>query len=958
MDEPVIRYALVRDRLEWEGASSGLDQEPGGALVLARTPASPGGLEMVEESAQDAVASGIAVDGYGRIYLSNTGANQIAVVDEVCSTRVVTPGEGRAGSAPGSFSGPAALLVHDDALFVADSGNGRIQELALPSLHVRMIRGEGLLSPIGIARDSDGRFYILDAGLNSILRFDDRWMHDTAYASSDAGAQSGARFIATGGDDLLFVSWAEAGQSGLSAFRKDGTRLSVLAAPAPFSPGALAADSSRLYVTNADGTVLVFDARTLLFIGVVPGYRGPASAMALDQAGNLYLKPRAGNAQPSTVKGRVYTAVGDDGTRFVVAAGSDHISVLDANGVPRPDLQPPAPFAAGPLAAGAQRLYAANARDRSIVAFDSNTLSFSGSVPGYYGLVAALSVDGGGSLHLQSEAGDAFYRLTLDSAHVAQGTLQAGPLDAGQATSWLRLRVDADAPEGTEVIVDTAVSTDTTPPDPTTYQRAVSLDLLLSDPRGASGAPLRYLWVRVTLASTDPRLTPRLLQIEAQTPGRSYIEDLPAVYRRGDANSGFLQRWLELARAQVEDVEHRLDDLADHFDPHMAPEDELRALGTWIAFEWPVTASGESLRRGLADAWNAYGRRGTLTGLADLIALYSGVRPEIIEAYRARHLWRLGDGALGFDTGLAPALPDGMVVPGPTLANPDCAGLTRELFAGIDLEGPPLPQSDPAIDPVIDFSFSSLNCSIRWTGQIQPLYSEIYTFYTRGADGTRLWIDEQLIIDAWTLNPGESRGFIRLESGRWYRIALEYYHSQRSPASASIQLGWSSASQQRQVVPSRQLYAVFDETVTLEIRSPLAAPPDLAIVGETVVGAHGPLTPDQFGEPLFTDTAHRFTLRFPASYCPDATSREMIRQLVEREKPAHTDAHICYTRPQFLVGVQAEIGRDAVLGEPAGALVLGETTLGLTSIVKEDDRDPTPFRIGQRDRLAVDTKLE
>ena len=62
------------------------------------------------------------------------------------------------------------------------------------------------------------------------------------------------------------------------------------------------------------------------------------------------------------------------------------------------------------------------------------------------------------------------------------------------------------------------------------------------------------------------------------------------------------------------------------------------------------------------------------------------------------------------------------------------------------------------VDPQINFNWSNgntpgtgglgaVNYSVRWTGQIQPTYSENYTFYLNSDDGSRLYINGQLIID-------------------------------------------------------------------------------------------------------------------------------------------------------------------------------------------------------------------
>lgn len=98
--------------------------------------------------------------------------------------------------------------------------------------------------------------------------------------------------------------------------------------------------------------------------------------------------------------------------------------------------------------------------------------------------------------------------------------------------------------------------------------------------------------------------------------------------------------------------------------------------------------------------------------------------------------------------------------------------------------------------------------SVRWTGQIEPLYSETYTFQTRSDDGVRLWIDNQLIINQWNDHaPTNHTGTITLEAGVLYDIRMEYYENF---GGAVAQLSWSSPSQSLQIVPTSQLYAADD----------------------------------------------------------------------------------------------------------------------------------------------------
>jgi phage tail-like protein len=70
-------------------------------------------------------------------------------------------------------------------------------------------------------------------------------------------------------------------------------------------------------------------------------------------------------------------------------------------------------------------------------------------------------------------------------------------------------------------------------------------------------------------------------------------------------------------------------------------------------------------------------------------------------------------------------------------------------------------------------------------------------------------------------------------------------------------------------------------------------------------------TPDV--EPMNWD-AHQFTVLYPASPYGSGDVERQITELVEREKPAHTQASICPLLPRFRIGVQSTIGTDSVVG--------------------------------------------
>ena len=118
------------------------------------------------------------------------------------------------------------------------------------------------------------------------------------------------------------------------------------------------------------------------------------------------------------------------------------------------------------------------------------------------------------------------------------------------------------------------------------------------------------------------------------------------------------------------------------------------------------------------------------------------------------------------------------------------------------------------IDPNVNFSWAggSPDPSIpvdwfvaRWTGQVQPLYSQDYTFYTTSDDGVRLWVDGKLIVDHWQTGGGQNYTAIvsNMVAGKKYDIRLEYFDQ---TSTATMILQWSSTSQLKEPIAMSQLY--------------------------------------------------------------------------------------------------------------------------------------------------------
>jgi hypothetical protein len=157
------------------------------------------------------------------------------------------------------------------------------------------------------------------------------------------------------------------------------------------------------------------------------------------------------------------------------------------------------------------------------------------------------------------------------------------------------------------------------------------------------------------------------------------------------------------------------------------------------------------------------------------------------------------------------------------------------------------------VDPVIDFIWTNGTMpdlsnglyTVRWTGQVQPQFSETYFFAVASDDGCRLWVNDQLLINKW-----QSQGLttwtnaIALQAGTRYDLKLEYL---QAGGAAQAHLYWYSPSQSEQVIPNTCLYPTnsigsASSNAPSVVTSALSA---VAFLGQpfsfTVTGANTPL---------------------------------------------------------------------------------------------------------------------
>lgn len=173
------------------------------------------------------------------------------------------------------------------------------------------------------------------------------------------------------------------------------------------------------------------------------------------------------------------------------------------------------------------------------------------------------------------------------------------------------------------------------------------------------------------------------------------------------------------------------------------------------------------------------------------------------------------------------------------------SGLAGEYFNQKDLTLSAIPANwsvtATRTDPGVNFQWGNgapglpgINAdafSIRWTGYVTAPTTEAYTFYATVDDGVRLWINGNLVINAWWIQaPTEYASVpINLTQGVPVSIKMEYAEH---GGGAMAELRWSSASTPKNILSDAYLKPTLNPPPPFTT-SPATAPLTLSVVPAT-----------------------------------------------------------------------------------------------------------------------------
>jgi phage tail-like protein len=113
-------------------------------------------------------------------------------------------------------------------------------------------------------------------------------------------------------------------------------------------------------------------------------------------------------------------------------------------------------------------------------------------------------------------------------------------------------------------------------------------------------------------------------------------------------------------------------------------------------------------------------------------------------------------------------------------------------------------------------------------------------------------------------------------------------------------------------------------------------------------------TPDPLRDPFFI-YAHKFSVYVQAGDVRSELIERMMRYLIEREKPVHTQFDLVKVEPHFRVGMQSTVGLDTHVGAYPRIVLNQCSTLGYDTLLGCDlqEQGPAMLQVGERARVGV-----
>ena len=273
--------------------------------------------------------------------------------------------------------------------------------------------------------------------------------------------------------------------------------------------------------------------------------------------------------------------------------------------------------------------------------------------PDFKGQIYGLATDPNGNLYISSDQGIAFLRSSHKYIR-EEGIYYSKTLDSGmQDCQWHRLALEADVPPKTIVELyyyssdnkelKNKIDDILSDPIKSTQEKKEYIDNEIGTWIGPEKKPSdmlfrektgRYLWLKLVLSTFDEKAKPVLRQMRAYYPRISYLRYLPAVYQEDPTSREFLERFLSLFETILYGLETEISRVFKYFDPDTTPQNFLPWLSSWLNLSLEEDWPDDRKRKFINEACRLYKLKGTPAGIENLIEIYTGKKPVVLEHSR------------------------------------------------------------------------------------------------------------------------------------------------------------------------------------------------------------------------------------------------------------------------------------------------------------------------------------
>lgn len=154
-----------------------------------------------------------------------------------------------------------------------------------------------------------------------------------------------------------------------------------------------------------------------------------------------------------------------------------------------------------------------------------------------------------------------------------------------------------------------------------------------------------FLWLRLQISCPAGAGEAALKSLRVRYPDRSWLDDLPAIYRDQPGPAAQLRRFLAPFETVYRDIDEAIDGLPARIDPATAGADQLGWLLGWLGFPPTDGLPSNVQRRLLQAAGGLLCGRGTLAALREMLDIVTEGHAEAEDPAATTGFWVIGAGS-------------------------------------------------------------------------------------------------------------------------------------------------------------------------------------------------------------------------------------------------------------------------------------------------------------------------